>query len=83
MNPYTNEVAAMPEDAEMRDRLLHEGFLPLPQELQRRARQLLGGRERVVVTREESKQMCNWARKQRRAANRKRMAVQSRRRNRK
>lgn len=83
MNPYTNEVAAMPADPEDLAKMLRDGFLPLPQELQRRARQLLGGRERVVVTREDSKQLCNWARRQRRAANRKRMAAQSRRRNRK
>ena len=83
MNPNTNEITMLPADAEMRGSLLHEGFLPLPQELQRLARQLLGGRDRVVVTREDSKQLCNWARKQRRAANRKRMAAQSRRRNRK
>ena len=83
MNPNTNEIAMLPPDGEMRVRLLHEGFLELPRELQPRARQLLGGRDRVVVTREDSKQLCNWARRQRRAANRKRMAAQSRRRNRK
>ncbi len=83
MNPHTNQIIHLDHDPIERMRQLASGFQELPQELQRAARIKLAGRPEATVSRTSGGQLCNWARKQRKMANRKRMAEASRRRNRK
>ncbi len=64
MNPDTNELVRFDSEAEMK-KLKGNGFIPIPQTLERAARLMLGKKKSVFVSKTSGGKLSRWAAKKR------------------